>query len=125
MLVQAGTRDLNPTFDTRAIEKALEDDPSSAQAEYFAQFRSDVETFVNRDAIDACTIVGRHERPPVSSLVYQAIADPSGGSGADPFTLAIGHQEQPTTRQLRSSTRCARRARRSVRPTRFASTPRC
>ena len=86
VLVQAATRDLNPTFDVTAIDKALEDDPSSARAEYFAEFRTDVESFVSREAIDECTVAGRHELPPVSSLDYEAIVDPSGGSGADSCT---------------------------------------
>lgn len=94
MLVQAPTLDLNPTFDRRAIDTAYAENPASAAAEYGAQFRSDVESFVAREAINESTVVGRFEQPPVSTLAYEAIADPSGGSGADSFTLAVGHREQ-------------------------------
>jgi hypothetical protein len=94
VLVQADTLSLNPTFDKRAIDTAYAEDPASADAEYGANFRSDVEGFVSREAIDESTVVGRLELPPVSTLAYEAVADPSGGSGADSFTLAIGHREE-------------------------------
>jgi hypothetical protein len=92
VLVQAATRDLNPTFDTRAIEKALEEDPASAGAEYLAQFRADVESYVSHDVVVAATITGRHELPPVADLTYTATVDPSGGR-SDSFTLAVGHRD--------------------------------
>lgn len=94
VLVQADTLTLNPTFDQRAIDAAYVEDAASAAAEYGAQFRSDVESFVAREALDESTVAGRFELPPVSTLTYEALADPSGGSGADSFTLAIGHREQ-------------------------------
>jgi hypothetical protein len=96
VLVQAPTLDLNPTFDRRAIENALEEDPASAGAEYLAQFRSDVEALVDRDVLEACVVLGRHELPYATTatgpIVYEAVVDPSGGS-SDSFTLAIGHRE--------------------------------
>jgi hypothetical protein len=93
VLVQAPTLALNPTFDRKAIDAAYAEDPASAAAEYGAQFRSDVESFVAREAVDASTVNGRLELAPISTLAYEAIADPSGGSGTDSFTLAIGHRE--------------------------------
>lgn len=100
VLVQADTLTLNPTFDTRAIDTSYAEDPASAAAEYGAQFRSDVETFVAREALDESTAVGRFELPPVSTLTYEAVVDPSGGSGADSFTLAIGHREDRDGRTI-------------------------
>jgi hypothetical protein len=92
VLVQAATLELNPTFDRRAIETAFEEDPASAAAEYGAQFRSDVDTFVSPEAIADCVVLGRHELPWVDGVSYEAFVDPAGGSGADSFTLAIGHR---------------------------------
>jgi hypothetical protein len=89
---QAPTRTMNPTVPQRVIDEATERDPASAAAEYGAQFRSDVESFVNREAVEACVSVGVRERPPLSGVTYSAFVDPSGGS-ADSMTLAIGHQE--------------------------------
>ena len=102
LLVQAGTLALNPTFDRRAIDRAREEDPAAAAAEYDAQFRSDVESFVAREVVDAAVVPGRHELPPVPGVQYSAFCDPAGGSGADSFTLAIGHQRRPRRRGRRS-----------------------
>jgi hypothetical protein len=54
--------------------------------------RSDIESFVSRDAVEACVAVGVRERPPMSDVSYFAFVDPSGGS-ADSFTIAIGHRQ--------------------------------
>ena len=83
---------MNPTVPQRVIDEATERDPASAAAEYGAQFRTDVESFVNREAVEACVSVGVRERAPISGVSYSAFVDPSGGS-ADSMTLAIGHQE--------------------------------
>lgn len=95
VLVQAPTLDLNPTFDRRAIDTAYVEDAASASAEYGAQFRSDVETFVSRDAIDAVVVSGRYELAPLSTETYVAFVDPSGGS-SDSMTLAIAHTDKDT-----------------------------
>lgn len=93
IVIQAPTLDLNPTFDQRAIDTAYEEDPASAAAEYGAEFRSDVETFISRQVLDAVTVTGRHELPRQDGRAYVAFVDPSGGS-ADSFTLAVAHTEQ-------------------------------
>lgn len=95
LFVQAATLDLNPTFDAAAIAKAYEDDPASAAAEYGAQFRSDVETFVSREAIEAVVMAGRFELPRVPGLPYLGFLDFAGGAvGGDSAVLAIAHAEQ-------------------------------
>ena len=60
------------------IDEATERDPASAAAEYGAQFRSDVDSFVNREAVEACVSVGVRERPPISGVTYSAFVDPGG-----------------------------------------------
>jgi hypothetical protein len=89
---QADTRTMNPTVPQRVIDEAVERDPASAAAEYGAQFRSDIESFVSREAVEACVAPGVRERAPVSGVRYSAFVDPSGGS-ADSMTMAIGHKE--------------------------------
>jgi hypothetical protein len=84
---------MNPTVPQRAIDEATERDPASASAEYLAQFRSDVEIFVSREAVEACVTPGCFERRPVYGARYSAFVDPSGGS-SDSFTMAVGHREQ-------------------------------
>lgn len=93
VVVQAPTSELNPTFDADAIARALEDDPAAASAEYLAEFRGDIESYVSREAVEACVDDGRVELPPRPGVTYSAFGDPSGGRG-DSFTLAIGHVEK-------------------------------
>jgi hypothetical protein len=89
---KADTRTMNPTVPQSVIDEAMEADPASATAEYGAEFRTDVETFVSREAVSACVVPGRHELAPIPGLQYVAFVDPSGGS-ADSMTLAIGHRD--------------------------------
>ena len=89
---RAPTRAMNPTVPQLIIDSALEDDPAAAAAEWMAEFRSDVETFVAREVVEAAVAPGRYELPPVSGITYAAFVDPSGGS-ADSMTLAIAHRD--------------------------------
>jgi hypothetical protein len=90
---QADTRTMNPSVPQRVIDEAHERDPVWAAAEYGAQFRSDLEAFVSREAVDACVDVGVRERAPIDRVSYCAFVDPSGGS-ADSMTLAVAHREK-------------------------------
>ena len=90
---QAPTRAMNPTVPQRVIDEAVERDPAWASAEYLAEFRSDLEAFVDRAVIEALIDLGVRERPPVPVVHYSAFCDPAGGSGGDSFTLAVGHRE--------------------------------
>jgi len=89
---QASTASMNPTIDPEVIASAYADDPARAAAEYGAEFRRDVESFVSREAITACVVADRHELPPSAGRNYVAFVDPSGGS-RDSFTLAVAHPE--------------------------------
>ncbi|MEO8646549.1 terminase large subunit [Pseudomonas sp.] len=64
LVAQASSKTMNPSLPQRVIDQAYDRDPESAKAEYGAQFRSDLEAFI----------------------------DPAGG-GQDEYTLAIGHRE--------------------------------
>jgi hypothetical protein len=90
---QADTRTMNPSIPQSVVDAAYADDPADASAEYGAQFRSDVEAFVSREAVEAVVVAGRYELPPMANVVYSAFCDPSGGGGSDAMTLAIGHRE--------------------------------
>ncbi len=92
LVAQAPTRTMNPNLLQRVVDEAMERDPEAARAEYLAEFRSDLETFLSRDVIDQAVRTGPLELPPVKRRHYIAFADPAGG-GADEFTLAIGHRE--------------------------------
>ena len=88
---QADTRTMNPTVPQAVIDRAYADDPVSAAAEFGALFRTDVESFVSREAVEACVVPGRVELPPSSGLSYIGFLDPAGGSGGDSFAMCIAH----------------------------------
>jgi hypothetical protein len=90
---RAATREMNATVPQKFIDQHLEDDPARAAAEYLAEFRSDIEGFVSREAVTACVSQGVREYPPTGGIRYWAFVDPSGGS-SDSMTLAIGHRER-------------------------------
>jgi len=90
---QAPTKTMNPTVPARVIDEAYERDEVAAAAEYGAQFRSDLESYVAREVVDAAIVPDRHELPPMSGAAYVGFVDPSGGS-ADSMTLAIAHRDR-------------------------------
>ena len=92
LVAQTDTRTMNPTFPERLIKQAYERDPEAAKAEYGGQFRSDLEAFIQRETVEACTRRNQLKLPYVVGVQYVGFVDPSGG-GADEFTLAIGHVE--------------------------------
>lgn len=92
---RAPTRAMNPLIPQSLIDREMEKDPSSAKAEYLAEFRSDVEGFVTLEAVDACIVPGRRELAPVDGITYTGFTDPSGGS-SDSFTLAVAHLDADT-----------------------------
>ncbi len=90
---KAATLEMNPSLDPAIVASAYEDDPEAAAAEYGAEFRNDLSDFVPRAVVDAATVMGRFEIPPIRGLSYVAFVDPSGGTGADSMTLAVAHGE--------------------------------
>jgi hypothetical protein len=92
LVAQGTSREFNPSLAQSVVDRALERDHAAASAEYLAEFRSDIESFVSREAVEACITLGVRERAPLPDIRYAAFTDPSGGS-ADSFTLAIGHRQ--------------------------------
>jgi len=90
---KAPTRTMNATVPQRFIDEETERDPASAAAEYGAEFRTDVDSFVSREVVESCVDDGVFERGPISTLRYYGFVDPSGGS-ADSFTAAVAHMEK-------------------------------
>ena len=67
---QAATRAMNPAVPQSFIDAHMAEDPARARAEYFAEFRTDVETFISREVVDAAVVPGplallrtRRQRP--------------------------------------------------------------
>jgi hypothetical protein len=95
LVAQGATRDFNSDLPQSIIDRAMERDAAAASAEYMAQFRTDVEGFITREAVEDCVKERLFERPPERKHTYVAFVDPSGGS-SDAMTLAIAHKEGET-----------------------------
>jgi hypothetical protein len=95
LVAHGATRDFNPNIPQELVDREMERDPAFAGAEYLAIFRTDVERFMTREAVQKCVSVGVFERPHEKRNKYVAFVNPSGGS-SDSMTLAIGHKEGET-----------------------------
>jgi hypothetical protein len=91
LVAQGTSRDFNSTLDQAEIDRALDADPVRNRAEYLAEFRSDIESYIGMEAIEAC-LGDYREMLPAPSTKYFAFTDPSGGSGEDSFAIAIAHR---------------------------------
>ncbi len=91
---QAPSRTMNPELPQAVVDAALEEDEAAARAEYLAEFRRDVETFLSPDTVRAVVSPDRTELPPQRCVAYRAFVDPAGGSGQDSMTCAIAHGER-------------------------------
>ena len=89
---RAKTRAMNSNVPRAVIAAAYLRDPASASAEYGAQFRTDVSSFIPQAIVQSRVVPGRLELPPNRDVSYYGFTDPSGGS-SDAFTLAIAHAE--------------------------------
>ncbi len=96
LVAQASTRTMNPLIPERVVTEAMERDPEANRAEYLAEFRSDLETFLLREVVDAAVRTGPLELPFDKAHRYLAFVDPAGG-GQDEYTITIGHKEGDDT----------------------------
>ena len=97
VLVWKGTTsEMNPGLDPALVAEAYAEDPANAAAEYGAEFRSDIDAFVAREVVEACTPAGVFEKPHEARHRYTGFVDPSGGS-ADSMTIAIAHKDGDMT----------------------------
>jgi hypothetical protein len=83
---------MNSTIKQTFVDAQYERDPASAAAEYGAQFRNDIDSYVTREAIRSVMVAGRREQLPMSGTSYVGFVDPSGGS-ADSMTLGVAHKQ--------------------------------
>jgi hypothetical protein len=88
---KAPTERMNPQVDSEAIREEYLRDPASAAAEFGADFRNDLESYVSREALDAVTVPGRYELPPIAGVHHIGAVDPSTGSGQDSWTFSISY----------------------------------
>ncbi|MFO1126450.1 MAG: hypothetical protein U1E25_14990 [Methylocystis sp.] len=91
LVAKAPSRIMNPSLSEKVVQRAYERDTASATAEYGAEFRTDVESFISREVVEAAVVPDRFELPRTGNHV--AFVDPSGGS-ADDMTLSVAHLEK-------------------------------
>ncbi|TET75226.1 MAG: hypothetical protein E3J56_00895 [Candidatus Aminicenantes bacterium] len=89
---KAPTMVMNPTYKQSLIDRLLKRDKVKMRAEYMAEFREDIETYLTESEIDAVTVKGTKSYLPVPGKQYFAFCDMSGGR-KDAFALSIGHNE--------------------------------
>ena len=92
LVIRAPTRLLNPTIPQAVVDQALAEDRAAAEAEWNAQFRSDISGWLPLETIEAAVDPGVTVRPPRRDFQYTGFIDPSGGS-KDSFTCAVAHLE--------------------------------
>lgn len=93
LVAQAPSMTMNPTLPPHVVDDAMREDAARASAEYLAQFRDDVASFLTPQLIECATRPKPLVVPRMAKARYFAFCDPAGG-GADEFTLAIGHSEE-------------------------------
>lgn len=93
LVAQAPSRVMNPSLSQSVVDRAFERDAASADAEFGAQFRRDLDSPFSIEAVQAVVERGCYERSPVRGVDYSGFVDPSGGS-ADSFTLGIAHTDR-------------------------------
>jgi hypothetical protein len=89
----APTTTMNPTIRQSLIDRDMAEDPEMGRCEWGAEFRSDLESFLSLEAVEAVIVQGRREIPWMLRTQYRAFVDPSGGR-RDAATLAIAHLDK-------------------------------
>lgn len=93
IVAKAPSKLMNPNLPDRVIEQAKERDLAAALAEYEAEFRNDIESFIDVEVLHRAARSEPETLPHRAGNSYFAFADPNGG-GADGYALAIGHKEK-------------------------------
>jgi len=93
LVIRAPSIALNPTLDRTMIEREIAEDPAAASAEWLAEWRSDVASFIDIALIEAAVDRGVTVRPPQKGIDYRAFCDAASGAGKDSFTAAIAHND--------------------------------
>lgn len=86
------TRVLNPTISEDYIKEQLERDPEAGRAEWLAEFRQNLESFLPLRWIEDAIVSNRFRLECQPGVSYGAFVDMSGGVG-DYSVLSIGHRD--------------------------------
>jgi hypothetical protein len=92
LVVQGPALAFNSTLDVAAIAAARAADPIAAHAEWDAEFRADLDAYLDDETLERAI---DHDRPlelsPQEGVCYEAFVDANAG-GADAYAIAIAHK---------------------------------
>ena len=97
---QAPSRVMNPSLPKKVVDQALASDQAAARAEFLSEWRSDCESYLPRNMVEACVVKGRTDNIPLSNRTYEAFADLASGGGGDSAALAVAHKDAETGRVI-------------------------
>jgi hypothetical protein len=100
VVVHSDSRTLNPRLSQSVVDRAYEDDPASASAEYGGEFRQQISAYLPRAVIERAVDYGVGGRTALPGVQYMAFVDVAGGSGSDAFTCAVGHKRSDDGREM-------------------------
>ena len=86
---------MNPTLSQDVVNERLAEDLAAGRAEYLAEWRDDVQSFLPRNVIEGLVVPNRTELPQRPRVRYEAFVDMSGGRN-DAAALAIAHKQDDT-----------------------------
>lgn len=89
---KAPTVVMNPKHEQSWMNRLLKRDKIKMRAEYGAEFREDIESYLSEAEVDAVIAKGMRGSLPVLGTKYFCFVDMSGGR-KDYFALSIGHNE--------------------------------
>ena len=100
LVVQSDTLGLNPSLRKSVVDRAYEDDPIAAEAEFGGKFRLPTTAYLERAVAEKAVDVGITGRTVLPGVGYAAFLDVAGGSGQDSFCAAVGHNQSVEGRQI-------------------------
>jgi hypothetical protein len=93
LVVRGASKTFNPTIADEEVEDALARDPAKARAEWLAEWRDDIASYLPRELIEASVDHGVLVRPRETGKHYSAFVDAASGVGEDSYCLGIAHRE--------------------------------
>ena len=75
-MVRGPSREFNPLLTEQSVQQALKDDPEGARAEWEAEFRADLQTFLDEHLITSAIDYSRPLELPPRSFKYVGFVDP-------------------------------------------------
>jgi hypothetical protein len=92
LVVQGSALAFNSTLDVAAIAAARAADPLAAHAEWDAEFRTDLNAYLDDETLERAIDYDRPlELSPQEGVFYEAFVDANAG-GADAYAIAIAHK---------------------------------